>query len=287
MSDRVVGWWLAALSGAAAFFLTAFAAFGLGTVKRTDQSILASCAWLFHRPHVYAIANAIARLCDPKLYVALAAVPIAIALVRGRRRPAIASVAILVGASVTTQLVQPLFSSARPSAAHLGISPSPSSWPSGHATAAMALALAALIALPPGWRRWSAAGGAAFAIAVSYSVLVLRWHYASDVVGGLLVAGVWGIAVIGVAFRSAPVRARRAWAEPRRAQLSPSLVVLLGALALVGSVALALPLRAYEYPTWPPAFAVAGATIALLAVVLASGAMLALPIDERSRFLGR
>src|SRR5439155_15420536 len=67
-------------------------------------------------------------------------------------------------------------------------------YPSGHATAAMSLSLALLIIVPRAYRPLAATVGAIFTIAVSFSVLILHWHFPSDIVGGYLIATAWGLA---------------------------------------------------------------------------------------------
>ena len=122
----------------------------------------------------------------------LAAIPVLIALVRRRPRVAVAIVVILLGANATTQwLKAPL---AEPRGRRWAVRPwsSAASWPSGHATAAMSLALCMVIAAPAALAApRSAAAMAAFSVAVCYSFLELGWHYPSDVLGGFLVAATW------------------------------------------------------------------------------------------------
>src|SRR5205085_11232822 len=99
------------------------------------------------------------------------------------------------------ELLKPLL--AHPRAASLlgGRAPvGAASWPSGHATAAMSLALTYVLAAPGRLRPVVAALGAAFAVAVSYSFLTLGWHYPSDVFGGFLVATVWTLSGIALLF---------------------------------------------------------------------------------------
>ncbi len=60
-------------------------------------------------------------------------------------------------------------------------------YPSGHATSAMSIALAAVLVAPPRLRVAVACGAAAYVIAVSTSLLVIGWHLPSDVLGGLLI----------------------------------------------------------------------------------------------------
>ena len=99
---------------------------------------------------------------------------------------------IMVGAGETTELLKPLISSPRlitePTVMVTG------ALPSGHATAAMALALCAVIAAPPRARPVVAAVMGAFTIAICYSILELGWHFPSDALAGLLVATAWSLA---------------------------------------------------------------------------------------------
>ena len=68
----------------------------------------------------------------------------------------------------------------------------------GHATAATSIAIAFLFVAPHGWRPAVAAAGACFVAAVGCSVMILAWHFPSDVLGGILVASGWGFAVLAV-----------------------------------------------------------------------------------------
>jgi len=65
------------------------------------------------------------------------------------------------------------------------------SWPSGHSSAALALAMSAVLVAPPRLRVPVAILGGAFALAVGCSLLILAWHMPSDVIGGYLVATFW------------------------------------------------------------------------------------------------
>ena len=55
----------------------------------------------------------------------------------------------------------------------------------------MMLALCAVLVSPRRLRPLVALLGTALAVGVSYSILVLGWHFPSDVLGGFLVAGGW------------------------------------------------------------------------------------------------
>jgi hypothetical protein len=60
----------------------------------------------------------------------------------------------------------------------------------------MALAFAAVLIAPRAYRPLVAVIGGAVALAVSFSILALQWHYPSDVVGGFLVATGWCCATL-------------------------------------------------------------------------------------------
>src|SRR4051794_26553680 len=141
------------------------------------------------------LATWLAHLCDPPTYALLGAGLVAVALARGRRRVALAVPVILVGAELTTQVLKPLLATPR-SSEWLEASISAPSWAGGPATAALALALCAVLVAPPRLRGAVAVLGAAFAAAVAYAILVLAWHFPSDVLGGFLVAATWTLLAI-------------------------------------------------------------------------------------------
>jgi len=272
------------LVGAAACFVllmvTWYVAHYVGLVKRADVSILNGFAEL-HRPRLDQITLFIAQLCDPHPYVVLAAVPVLVALIRRRPRVAVTIGVIILGANESTQLLKPLLAGPRDP---VYLHPlSTATWPSGHATAAMSLALCAVIAAPARRRPAVAAAMAAFAIAVCYSFLELEWHYPSDVLGGFLVAATWtflGVAGLSLyeARHRSPVQqvgAERP-APSLREALAPPALLLTVAAALVGVIVLARPHEVVTYARLHEAFVIGAAAIAALGLTLASGLMLVL-----------
>jgi membrane-associated phospholipid phosphatase len=189
MPRRAVLALLGAVMGVGLLILTWFAAFHIGIVERADASVLRGFVGL-RRPIIDRIANAIANLCDPKPYVVLAAAVVLAALIRRRGHVAVAVGGIMLAANLTTQFLKPALGQLHPVPLEAGtITVGAGAWPSGHATAAMSLALCAVLAVGARWRPLVAAAGAAFAVAVCFSFLTLKWHYPSDVLGGYLVAG--------------------------------------------------------------------------------------------------
>jgi membrane-associated phospholipid phosphatase len=271
-----------AVGGVGLLIITWLLAFHVAVFRNADQSIFVGFDELHNRGRIEAVANRVANLCDPKPFAVLAALILVVALLRKRVRAAVAITVILVGANLTTHLLKPLLAVPRASSLLGGISPvGAGSWPSGHATAAMSLALCCVIAAPARRRPLVAALGALFAVAVSYSFLTLGWHYPSDVFGGFLVAASWTLAGVAAVLTLDERRPRRVADQSRdrlslRDALAPPALAVVGAAALAGLVALARPHQVLTYARAHEAFIVGAAAIGLLGLALATGLMLAL-----------
>lgn len=250
-------------------------------LENADQSIYRGFYDLQQRRGVSALAGFIADLCNPNPYVYLAAIPVLVALLRRRTRVLLAIGTILLCANATTELLKPLLAHPRADNLLHGLTtPSPASWPSGHATAAMSLALCCVLAAPAGLRPAVAALGGAFAIAVSYSFLSLGWHFPSDVLGGYLVAGTWTLLAIAGVYA-----ADRRWPRRRpsargdrvsvRDALAPQAALVAGALALAGLLALARPHQVVSYARGHELFVLGAAVIGAAALSVASAITLA------------
>ena len=121
----------------------------------------------------------IASVGDPLLYVVLGLTAAAVAWARGRQRIALAIPVLLLATGATTQVLKVVLDEG---------TLKPGSFPSGHATAALPLALCAALAAPARLRPAVIAAGAGLAAAVSYAIVSLGWHSPSDILGGFLVA---------------------------------------------------------------------------------------------------
>src|SRR4051812_15528519 len=151
------------------------------------------------QPRLHTLAEIAARFGDPLPFAVLSAGVLALAFRRGGVRLAGMVGAVLVGAGITTQVLKPLTADPRGIDLVPSANVSNAAWPSGHATAAAALAFCLVALAPARWRPLAIAAGAAFALAVGCSVLVLGWHFPSDVAGGVCVAAAWtlcGLAVV-------------------------------------------------------------------------------------------
>jgi membrane-associated phospholipid phosphatase len=163
---------------------------------------------LLGRPHVDTIANFLLDLLDPALFTLWAVLLVAFALSRGRPRVALAVACVMGFAPLTAETLKPLLAHSHAQVGYTYIDPA--SWPSGHATAAVALVLCAVLVAPMWLRPAVAALGGVFAVAVGCSLLILAWHMPSDVLGGYLVASLWmALAVAGLRAADRRERVRR------------------------------------------------------------------------------
>lgn len=147
------------------------------------------------------------RLADARTLALLAAVVLVTLVLMKRKRSAaffaaVVSVAALV--PVLKQLVD------RPSPFPM---PDDPSFPSGHATASMAVAAGIVALLPPSrWRWFAGIAGAILVTAVGVAVIADSGHWPSDVLAGWCLALGWVAALIAFAghlLERAPTRAER------------------------------------------------------------------------------
>jgi membrane-associated phospholipid phosphatase len=175
------------------------------TIHRQDAVLLHAFTGL-DRPRIDGRARSLTALLDPLPFIAYGAALVGVALARRRPWVGVAVVAIMGLAPLTSETLKPLLAHSH-AEIPLGSYVPPASWPSGHAAAALALALCTLLVAPHRLRIAVAVVGAAFAIAIGCSQLILGRHMPSDVVAGYLVAMFW--ASLAVAALRAADRARR------------------------------------------------------------------------------
>ena len=187
MSRRPV--FLLALSALAAVAAATvwLAAFHIPGGRRFDGQALQAFAGVL-RPPLTPTTHGIAVLANPVPFLIGGALLVMIALLRRRWLMAAAVPLILVSANACTQLLKPALTDPRVIDV-AGVSRVyPGSWPSGHSTASMSLALCLVLVVGPRLRPLAALVGAAYAIGVGYSLVSGGWHLPSDVFGGYLVA---------------------------------------------------------------------------------------------------
>ncbi|HEY2052669.1 MAG TPA: phosphatase PAP2 family protein [Solirubrobacterales bacterium] len=222
MAPRVKSAFLAAIACALAIAPLAVIAYAWGPFQHVDLQ-----GFLHLRREVgpiHGLASVLVNLGDLASLLVLLAVACAIGLRFGRRREVLAALVVVAGANLTTQLLKTTLEHARHQAFEHGIElPWPNSFPSGHTTAAASIAVALLLVLPAAHRLAAVVVGGAITTAVGLSVVILGWHYPSDVLGGLLVVGTWGFAALAwLRIRSGRDRAPSTREHPRPRHLAVS-----------------------------------------------------------------
>src|SRR3954447_22426779 len=226
------------------------------------------------RPWLNDLAGFAASLADPGPFALWTVVLAGIALYRRRPRHALAVILLLGGANLVSQSLKVLLEHPRYheflGKAQLGSE----AFPSGHATASMALALAAVLVAPHAWRPLVAVGGALFTLGVSESVMLLAWHFPSDVAGGYLVATSFALVTLA-ALRAAeqrwPERTGREAAKRAMRQLDPARVARVTAgfvVAMLAGLAVAAGDRGLHFANHHTTAVVAAAAVAAMAAAL-------------------
>jgi membrane-associated phospholipid phosphatase len=224
-------------------------------------------------PRLTPALDHIAHSADPAPYALVGLALALLALVRGRWRVALAIPVLFVLTGWTTETLKHVLASPRVDEwLGPGAQIDAASWPSGHSTAAMTMALCAVLAAPPRLRPTVAALGAAYALAVAYSILTLGWHFPSDVFGGYLVASTYvlvAIAAVNASERRWPSR-RGAEAATRPGDAIPAVMVALTAAGAGVGLALARPRELLGYATTHTTFVAGALAIAGLAALIAA-----------------
>ncbi len=251
---------LGALACAVGLAITGLLAY-LVPVFHAKDAVSLQAFIALNKPRLTPTIDHIAHLADPAPYALIGLSLALVALARGRRPVAIAILVLLFVNGATTESLKQLLATPRFSEWLGDGQISSASWPSGHATASMTLALCGVLASPARYRPLAAGIGACFAIAVSYAILALGWHFPSDVIGGFLVAAMW--TMLAVAALIAIEGPKRAPAPQREGSVAAVAGASLAAVFFV--IAAARP----EYLSNHTSFIVVSAAIAALATALA------------------
>jgi membrane-associated phospholipid phosphatase len=187
------------------------------------------------------------------------------------RRPGltVAAAFMVVGANLSTQLLKSDWAEAAASSL-LRIDPGLPSFPSGHATGAMSLAVAAVLVAPHGRRLLVGAGGGLFVLAQAVSMLALGWHRPSDVVAAYAMVGAWTCLVLGALIAARRWRAGAAHPlEGMRPALRRTVIIaaVLGAALLAITVAVVGPRDTLDFAADNTLGVLAGAVVASAAVL--------------------
>ncbi|MGX6447958.1 phosphatase PAP2 family protein [Patulibacter sp. S7RM1-6] len=195
-----------------AVLVAAFVVLGLlvrpsGLGDALDERGLRALGTLHRDPDGGAWRTATA-LGEPAAYALFGLALVLVALVRRRPRWAVLVPLTMIGSELTAQGLKRLLAAPRPGVPS-GASVGDAAWPSGHSTAAMTVALLAILLAPPRLRPPVAAVGLLGALAVGLGMAVTGSHYPTDVLGGYLCAAIWVVLAVLV---------RAAWGRRRPAE---------------------------------------------------------------------
>jgi membrane-associated phospholipid phosphatase len=263
--------WMAAAACVAAFLALLVFVYATNRGAIADRRALVGFGEL-QRPRLAEISDGIAHLADPVPFALIGLAIVAIGFIRGYPLLAVGVGCMIVGANVTTQVLKPLLANTRGTFGDYVIGAE--AFPSGHATASMSLALAAIMVAPARFRPLVGSIGALFALAVGFAVVSLDWHFPSDIAGGYLMASAWCFAALAALRTDRFKAAMPAGEEPYAWWLAT--VTVLVPLVVVGWLALERLPRVTGYAQGHTTFAVVAAGTAAL-VALLMGAVLAVP----------
>jgi membrane-associated phospholipid phosphatase len=240
MDSRIARPLALAAAGVVAFGVVLVCAYFIGPIARWDatalsglESLSAEHRWIWH------IGDGVAHSVDlPWLMMGLLAVCGA-GVLWGRKRQAIGAALLVGGACLASQLIK--VAAAHPRYQPILLHQLPdTAFPSGHATAAMSLALAAALVAPSRWRLPTAIVGGSFVLAVSLALLIQGWHFPSDVLAGLLISTTTSLLVLAGLRATGGIRGAAGAPVERRFQVRSIGMRTLEVLAIPAVLAVAL-----------------------------------------------
>lgn len=270
---------LGAAACAVAFAVLMLFAYGSGEVRYVDGAAVQSFIGALG-PSGSTLANRVVDIGDPLPVAILAGCLAAVGFARGRPRLAIFVLLLMGLTSVGSQVLKQLLAFPREnSAANIG----DAAYPSGHTTAAMALAIGLLVVTPRRRRPIAAVVGLALVLGMSYSLIAAGVHFPSDVLGAYLFATGTGLCLLAglqafeSRFTAGTAREAARGGATRALTATPAAaLVLLAVLAVAAAAAIAIfgpgSLLAFARAN-TIAVVVAGA-LAVAATVLIAGAVL-------------
>jgi membrane-associated phospholipid phosphatase len=272
------------LTGAAACagLFALILALAYGSPRATYLDAAAYLGFLdLQRPVLNELMHRFATLGNPAEVALIGTALAAVALARARPRVAAAVLALVFVTSVSSQLLKALLAYPRFGGEIDGAHVAAEAFPSGHSTAAMALAICCVMVAPRRLRPLAAFVGVGLALAVSFSVVGLGGHLPSDVAGGYLLAAFWGLVIAaGLQWSNErwperTVRSRTLVAVRRAADAVAAVglvAVAVGGVAFVGLAALAVlltqPGDVIDYARYHTSVLVVAPALIALAVAL-------------------
>jgi membrane-associated phospholipid phosphatase len=199
---RAVAGFLACVAG---FALVLVLAYWFGPTERLDRNVLDA---LSTRTDIF--VNEVAYVGFQVVnfrpaWVLVGAITVLIAVSQWRLWDAVLAAALVGGTGALVLALKAVLANPRYQPVPIGSDAYPweDAFPSGHSAGSLAMSLAFLSVVPPSWRRPTTAAGIVFTLYISLGVLVLNYHYPTDVLAGWLTGG---ILVLGSWFAAARLR---------------------------------------------------------------------------------
>lgn len=184
----------------AGFALVLLFAYRVGPAERLDRNVLDA---LSTRTDTF--VNEVAYVGFQVVnfrptWVLVGAIAVLIALAQWRLWDAVLAAALIGGTGALVLALKALLANPRYQPVPIGSDAYPwkDAFPSGHSAGSLAFSLALLTVVPSSWRRPTAFAGIAFTLYISVGVLVLNYHYPSDVLAGWLLAAGWWFALLAL-----------------------------------------------------------------------------------------
>lgn len=272
--------------GVVGIVVTWLLAFHVGPAQDLDHRISAGFTGLYSA-RLETLTHWVPHLSDSPPFVLWFVLIVGVALWRGRPWRATVVAVVLLGSSLATAVLKSELTIVRYTQyAKVG----PQAFPSGHATASMAVALCAILVAPTARRPLVAALGAVYTLAVTFTLLVASWHYPSDVLAGYLMAGTWtALGVAALWWREAREPSSTPAGVPERTRVNvwagvkPVAAVAAAALGLAALVLIARPDAVIDYARTHTTFVIGAGVIAALALSLIGFLAAATTSAPRSR----
>ncbi|WP_051471906.1 phosphatase PAP2 family protein [Patulibacter minatonensis] len=180
--------------------------------------------------------DAITHFGAPSSYLQYCLALMLVAAVRRRRRWVLVVPVTMLCSELSAQGIKQLLAGARPDVAY-SATIGDAAWPSGHSTAAMTVALLAVLVAPRRMRPTVAVLGALCALGVGIAMVAVGAHYPTDIFGGYLCAALWvtlaAIVLLEWQRRRPVVRPVERPTNRPWALVGPVLLLVLGALTAV------------------------------------------------------
>ena len=169
-----------------------------GLVTGADTSIDRLVAHV-RNPLFTPLAKLLTLVMTPEVWAVLAVVGAVVLFLLRRRGQALRVFCVMIGSTGVVFVTKSLIDEHRPPKSLWVVPPdSAGSFPSGHTMAAAAVALCALILVPPAAQRAVRIAGTAFVVVVAYARVYLGVHYLFDVVGSVLAVAATAVFLSGL-----------------------------------------------------------------------------------------